>query len=102
MDGPNVNWSALEEIAEHKSAKDPLSPKLLELGSCSLHILHGAYKTAQEATDWNVKSLLKAAFKLFEISPARRADFPYANDIVDDGSEDEDAFEFPKAFCGLR
>lgn len=102
MDGPNANWSALKEIEEHKLMKDPLSPKLLELGSCSLHILHGAYKTAQEATDWNVKSLLKAAFKLFEISPARRADFLFANDIVDDESEDEDAFEFPKAFCGHR
>ena len=102
MDRPNVNWSVMKDVEDQKFTKDPLSPKLLNVGSCSLHVLHGAYKSAQEATDWDVKSILKAAYKLFQNSSARRSVYLTVNDIDDDEDEDEDETVFPKPFCGHR
>jgi len=42
MDGPNANWSFLEKM-KLKLERDPDDAKLLELGSCGLHIVHGAF-----------------------------------------------------------
>ena len=53
MDGPKVNWSLMEKL---NSARDmnELSG-LIDIGSCNLHIVHGAFKTGVESTNWNVK-----------------------------------------------
>jgi hypothetical protein len=44
MDGPSVNWKFLESLQSniHPDAADP---KLLDLGSCGLHVIHGAFQT---------------------------------------------------------
>ena len=47
MDGPNVNWCVHKEVVAHKASASPTSPKLLELGSCGLHVVHGAYKAGK-------------------------------------------------------
>ena len=44
MDGPSVNWSFIDKIKD-KLVRDPGDPVLLDLGSCSLHIAHGAFQT---------------------------------------------------------
>lgn len=99
MDGPNVNFAVQNEMTWHKSDSDPSSPALLELGSCGLHNVHGAYKTGQLAAAWPVKRLLKSSFIVFRNSPARRADYLNANNIE---TSEENASEFPKSFCGHR
>ena len=54
MDGPNVNWKTIEIIKEYREHDDPDDPDLIEIGSCVLGVLHGAYGTAHKATDWNL------------------------------------------------
>ena len=33
--------------------------QLIDFGSCGLHIIHGAFKTGIESTDWVMKNTLK-------------------------------------------
>ena len=47
LDGPIVNWKIVEMLKHYCKEEDPSSPMLLELGSCDLHVLHGAYQTVQ-------------------------------------------------------
>ena len=73
MDGPNVNWCFFDEIVKWRNEME-MNP-LINLGSCGLHILHGAFKSGIEATDWGIKATMKGCFQLLHDSPARRADF---------------------------
>ena len=102
MDGPNVNWALHREIASYMSETNPTSPQLLEIGSCGLHVLHGAYKVGQKATDWQLNSLLKSCHTLFKDSPARRCDYLKANDLDVMHDEKSSAYLFPLKFCGHR
>lgn len=73
MDGPNVNWKVFEDLAaEIRLEKET---DLLNVGSCGLHVLHGAYKNAMESTEWGIEEILKAAYYLFNNTSARRDDF---------------------------
>jgi len=50
MDGPNVNLKFLRELKMYlKTETVADDPELLDIGTCSLHVVHGAYKTAQIA-----------------------------------------------------
>ena len=66
MDSPNVNWKT-EEIKEYWEHNYPDGPDLTEIGSCGLHVLHGAYGRAQKATHWNLNKLLKAIYSIFKL-----------------------------------
>ena len=92
MDGPATNYKMLELLMEDRNQLDPGMPKLLELGSCSLHIVHGAFATGASKTGWNIDRLLRSLFYLFDNAPARRQDF---TDITKSSS-------FPKRFCSTR
>jgi hypothetical protein len=73
MDGPNVNWKMLSLL---EAERDEVNfPKLLELGSCGLHVLHGAFLTGHASVQWKLDSVLSAAYYLFKDSPARRAEY---------------------------
>ena len=74
MDDPNVNWKIVEIIQEYWEHNDPDGPDLIEIGSCRLHVLHGAYGTVQKAIDWNLDKLLEAVYSIFRFSPGRRKD----------------------------
>ena len=50
-------------------------PKLLNVGSCGLHVVHAAFCTGCQATDWKIEGLLRALWYLFHDSPARRDDY---------------------------
>ena len=50
---------------------DPQAPELFDVGTCGLHIIHGAFKTGMLATSWKLDQFLRAAFNLFNESPAR-------------------------------
>ena len=73
MDGLSVNWKFLEKLTNERKDKD--FHQLTDIGSCGLHIIHGAFKTGAEASEWNLKETLKGAFQLFYNTPARREDF---------------------------
>ena len=47
MDGPNVNWKMLDLIVEDRNSNETY-PKLLDVGSCSLHVVHGAFRTGMK------------------------------------------------------
>ncbi|KAJ8685235.1 hypothetical protein QAD02_021028 [Eretmocerus hayati] len=85
MDGPNVNWKFFGELQSE-------CPNLLEMGSCGLHVVHGAYKDGVNSTGWDIVQYLRCLYYLFKDYPARRAIF-----IQYSGSE-----TFPKKFCGMR
>ena len=90
MDGPSVNWTFLKEIQKHHEEAE--LPQLINIGSCGLHIIHGAFQTGATTTCWNIKGTLKAIYKLLRDSPARRADY-----ISVTGST-----LFPFSFCATR
>ena len=102
MDGPNINWKLLSMIKEDQSDRNPQAPKVLEIGSCSLHVIHGAFGTAESATDWNLRKFLKNCHSIFKKSPARRCDHLTANDLHSSHVGKDTSYLFPLKFCGHR
>ena len=91
MDGPHVNWKLLDMLEQDQSSQDQY-PDFLNVGSCSLHVVHGAFHSDMLKTSWGIDSVLKALHNLFSKSPAKREDF-----IKLTGTE-----TFPLPFCGHR
>ena len=50
-------------------------PKITDIGSFSLHVLHGAFKSDVEVTDWFWSEILKAVWKIFDNSLARQVTY---------------------------
>ena len=71
--------------------KNKLS-SLIDIGSCNLYLIHGAFKTGSEKSSWDLHKILKRAFKLLHDSPVRRE--YYFNLTGYD--------EYPLQFCGTR
>lgn len=91
MDGPNVNHK-LHSLLQNDLKENCGSKSLLNIGSCGLHIVHGAFRTGHKSTSWDLNKFLYAIFNLFKDSPARRADFVrLTNTNV-----------FPLKFCSIR
>ena len=67
MDFTNVNWSVLGLIGEEQEF-----PDMINIGSCDLHNVHGAFKSGMEASEWNLTKVLRGARQLFHDSPAWR------------------------------
>ena len=40
-----------------------------------LHVIHGAFKTGAESTDWKMKKILKVVFQILHDNPARREEY---------------------------
>ena len=70
MDGPSTNWNLLQLLQEDRKEKE--CPTIINIDSCGLHVLHGAYKVGIEAAGWDVGKVLKSMWQLFHIFPARR------------------------------
>ena len=90
MDGPNVNLKFLCEM--NKLRQNDELPSLIDIGSCNLHVIHGAFKSGSESSGWNLHKILKGSFKLLHDTPARRDD--YFNMTA--------SSEYPLQFCGTR
>ncbi|XP_047123731.1 uncharacterized protein LOC124806683 [Hydra vulgaris] len=90
MDGPSTNLKFLDDLNKHR--KDNEMPQLINIGSCSLHVIHGAFKTAIESTAWNIKEILKGCWQILHDSPARRQDYETVTG----------ATKYPLFFCGTR
>ena len=65
---------------------------LIEIGSCSLHIVHGAFQTGATKTGWELNKVLKAMYNIFNESPVRRDIY------LKEGSSSN----FPMKFCEPR
>ena len=72
MDGPNTNWSVLKLFHEDCCEKDYPNIIDIDIYCCSLYVVHGAFKSGIEATNWDLKKIMKAMWKIFDDSPARR------------------------------
>ena len=42
MDGPNVNWKFYHNLLQERKGEE--LPDLLNIGSCSLHVVHGSFE----------------------------------------------------------
>jgi hypothetical protein len=65
---------------------------LLNIGSCGLHVIHGAFQTGARETGWGLDDLLSSPYNLFKDTSARRDDF---TDVTG-------CNEFPLKFCKHR
>lgn len=92
MDGPAVNFSMHKSLSLELSQQHPHNAVLLEIGSCGLHNIHGAFKAGIEALKWGIVEFLRFLFFLFENSPTRRG--KYASDTL--------STLFPLQFCSTR
>lgn len=92
MDGPNVNHKLHRDYVAARKETYPEAPDILDIGSCGLHVIHGAFKTGANASGWNIDQLLRSLWWLFSDSPARRADYTSItkSDV------------FPLQFCATR
>ena len=73
MDGPSVNLKFYNEIVQDR--QENMVHLLIDIGSCSLHIVHGSFKTDAEKTDCNLKALLKGSFQILHDTPTRIGDY---------------------------
>ena len=92
MDGPRVNWKLLKLLCEDREKEDADLPKILNISSCGLHVVHGAFCTGCQATEWKIEGLLRALWYLFHDTPARRDDYKQVT-----GSA-----MFPVKFCATQ
>ena len=73
MDGPNVNWN-FYDILVRKREENKLG-ELVNIGSCGLHVLHGAFKTGAKKTPWKISKIMLALFVMLHDTSARSADY---------------------------
>ena len=73
MDGPAVNWAFFDALMNYRSEWE--LPQMINIGSCSIHTVHGALKIALESTSWRIKQTLKGIWQKLHESPARRENF---------------------------
>ena len=92
MDGPNTNWKFFDSFCSDRAQTDPDLPHLINVGSCGLHVVHGAFKYGVTATGWKLDSLLRSLYYMFSDSPARREEYETLT-----GSS-----IWPLSFCGTR
>ena len=73
MDGPAVNNAFLLKLnARLQSQK---LPPLVDLGTCSLHPVHTAFRKAVEALPFDVEQFATDIYQWFKMSSARREDY---------------------------
>ena len=73
MDGSILNLKFYNKIVQDR--QENMVHSLIDIGSCSLHIVHGSFKTGAEKTGWNLKALLKGSFQILRDTPVRREDY---------------------------
>jgi len=63
MDGPNVNWRLYEDM--QKQINRDYSVSLINIGSCGLHQVHGAFQNGGKTCGWGLENFLSACYWLF-------------------------------------
>ena len=90
MDGPSVNWKFYEKLIESREISELTG--LTNIGSCGLHVIHGAFKCVAMSCECDIVKILRGLYILFNDTPARRSDYI---DVTGSNS-------FPKSFCATR
>ena len=67
-----------------------MAHSLIDIGSSSLHIVHGSFKLGAEKTGWNLKALLKGLCQILHDTLSRRENY----EIVTGSNK------YPLFFCG--
>ena len=80
MDGPSVNLKFLQKVQADRVENE--QPALIDIGSCSLHTVHGAFKCGTRGTGWKLKEILSGPYQILHDSPARRDDYQSVSDLV--------------------
>ena len=70
MDGPNINWEVLRKLDD--TLVEDGHNKMLNIGSCAQHVIHGAFQIGSSKTEWQLNKIMKVMFSLFKDFPARR------------------------------
>ena len=91
MDGPSVNHLFYDKLVKHRTDIQ-ITQLMVSIGSCGIHIVHGAFKTAFEKTSWGMKGIIKGSFVILHDTPARRADYISITSSI----------LFPLFFCATR
>ena len=78
MESPNVNWVFHKQL-QSKITLD-FGCQMLDIGSCELHVVNGAFKHDSDASKWDVPSVLRSVHSLFHETPARREDYTRVTD----------------------
>ena len=68
-----MNWKVfrlMQEDVEKQTGK-----KLLNIGSCGLHVIHNSFRDGCFAAEWEVETFLSSVRWLFKDSPARHEDY---------------------------
>ena len=73
MDGPNTNFKVLDEYQKKRVEGD--LPYFIDIGTCNLHTVHGAFETGATKSDWDDKKLLKGTHRILRYTPARKEDY---------------------------
>ena len=73
MNGPNTNLKFLE-VLKKKREREKLKD-IIDIGSCNLHTVHGAFQTGAKASGWQLNKVLKGSYTLLHDTPARRDDY---------------------------
>ena len=102
MNEPNINWKMLKIANEHHKEQNPDAPSLLEMRSCGLYVLHGAYKTAQSVISWKLDRFLKNCFSISKKSSARRSVYLKFNDLFVSHEGKDTSCLFPLKDCRHR
>ena len=93
MDGPNTNWKFYDTFIQQRQESDPDILMLVNIGSCGLHVVHGAFKYGASKTEWKLDGILRAVYHCFNDTPARREDYVTAN---------KGKADFALQFCSTR
>ena len=90
MDGPSVNLKFLQKVQDNRVENE--QPAMIDIGSCGLHTVHGAFKCGAQSMGWKLKEILSGSYQILHDSPARRDDYQFVNDSV----------IYPLKFCAAR
>lgn len=71
---PNVELTFLDILNEARSDAH-VGKKLLDLGTCRLHIIYSAFKHGENESTWDIKNLLSVMYNIFHESPSCQADY---------------------------
>ena len=73
LDGSNLYLLFLKFYEEKRCLNE--LPALLDIGTCSIHTIHGSLKNIKKASEWDIGKVLKSMAKIFMDSPARGETF---------------------------
>ena len=63
IDGSYVNWKFYRNLFQERKGEE--LPDLLNIGSCSLHVVHESLKKGAKESGWNLGNTLHSLWQIF-------------------------------------